>query len=221
MSEIWKDIVGYEDFYQISNKGRVKSKARDIYNKKGKFQRFKKENIKANKTSSDGYYKTTLSVNGKNKNISIHRLVGLHFIDNPHDYPEINHIDGNRKNNDVSNLEWCDRSYNIKHIYTLGNRSMKGSNNPNYGGTKLKQYYKNNPEKKVLLRRPGSQNGRSTPVVISKENEEIEFNYIGECAQWFKDSFEVEVKTSTIHQHLIKCSSSGKEYFGYKIKIIK
>lgn len=78
-----------------------------------------------------GYLVLGLMIDGKRKTIAIHRLVALAFIDNPNNLPEVNHIDGNRTNNSVSNLEWISHSDNIRHSYNLENRSAVGANNAN------------------------------------------------------------------------------------------
>ena len=107
--EIWKDISGYPN-YQISNLGRVWSKKRQIYLKQFK--------------NNSGYSQVTLSaINGKCKRELVHRLVALTFVDNPNNYPCVNHKDENKENNTASNLEWCDRSYNINY----GDRNNKAS----------------------------------------------------------------------------------------------
>lgn len=86
--------------------------------------------------SMDGYHQvnviTPLASNGYRHTITVHRLIAMAFVDNPHGYKEVNHIDGNKLNNHYTNLEWCDRSYNIKHCYTLGLRSSRGEMNGNY-----------------------------------------------------------------------------------------
>ena len=106
-TEVFKDIKGYPN-YQISNLGRVWSKKRQIY-------------LKPHKNNS-GYLSVVLpSINGKYKRELIHRLVALTFIDNPNNYPCVNHKDENKENNSASNLEWCDRSYNINY----GSRNEK------------------------------------------------------------------------------------------------
>lgn len=84
----------------------------------------------------DGYPQvnliTRLAKNGYRHSIKVHRLVALAFIENPHGYIEVNHIDGNKLNNHYSNLEWCTRSQNIRHCHKLGLRSNKGIRNGNY-----------------------------------------------------------------------------------------
>ena len=101
MKEYWKDIEGYEGLYQISNLGRVKS----FYS--GKV-------LKAYKTRN-GYLSIRLSKNGISHGFSIHRLVANAFIPNPENKPEVNHIDEDKTNNKVSNLEWNTRLENMRH----------------------------------------------------------------------------------------------------------
>ena len=101
--EIWHDIEGYEGLYQISNKGRVKS----LY--KGS------ERILKPLDNGRGYLRAHLTKENTSKHIRIHRLVAQAFIPNPHNLPEINHKDENKKNNCVENLEWCDRRYNVNY----------------------------------------------------------------------------------------------------------
>lgn len=101
--EEWKDIKGYEGLYKISNLGRVKS-----------FQGVKERILKSN-IQNCGYEYVVLAMNGKFKTKNIHRLVAEIFIPNPNNYKEINHIDENKHNNNVNNLEWCTRSYNASY----------------------------------------------------------------------------------------------------------
>ena len=102
MEEIWKDKKDYEGHYQVSNCGRVKSI------KFGK-EIILKQNIKG------GYYSVVLSKNGILKNYLVHRLVAEAFLDNPDNLPQVNHKDECKTNNIVSNLEWCDRKYNVNY----------------------------------------------------------------------------------------------------------
>ena len=122
--EIWKDIPNYEGLYQVSNFGNVKSLARFV--KHGEREMFVKERILKTRKNKNGYLSVYPCKNGKYKPMDIHRIVGVVFIDNPCGYGDINHKDGNKENNHVGNLEWCSRSYNIKHAYDiLGHKHIK------------------------------------------------------------------------------------------------
>ena len=91
----------------------------EIYDitKEGKCINKQTGHIKKTFISNTGYERVSLWNKGKNKKYSIHRLVATKYIDNPNNYKQINHIDGNKLNNNVDNLEWCDLSQNIKHAY--------------------------------------------------------------------------------------------------------
>lgn len=115
--EIYKEIQGFKDYY-ISNYGNVVSCKR------------KKPIILAPKVDKDGYYCVCLRKDNKNHHYTIHRLVAIHFIDNLFDKPCVNHKDGNKTNNLVTNLEWVTISENTKHAYDTGlftvSRDTKG-----------------------------------------------------------------------------------------------
>lgn len=119
--EIWVDINGYEGLYKISNLGSIKSLSRRL--DFGKSYRITKENIMQLKC--ERYYFINLAKNNKYQTFRIHRLLAIHFIPNPNKYPIVNHKDGNKLNNSLSNLEWCNNSHNIKHAYSL--KLNKGS----------------------------------------------------------------------------------------------
>lgn len=104
MSEIWKWISGFEGLYKISNKGRVKS-----------FHRKKKKGKILSANNKSGYKKINLSKNGKCYSIRIHRLVAEAFIPNPENKSQINHLDMNKSNNKVENLEWVTPAENVRH----------------------------------------------------------------------------------------------------------
>ena len=104
--EEFKDIKGYEGLYQVSSLGRVKSLGNN---------KTKKEKILKLIEHSQGYLIVNLYKEGKRKTIKIHRLVAEAFIDNPNNYPIINHKDENPSNNNVENLEWCNHKYNVNY----------------------------------------------------------------------------------------------------------
>lgn len=127
--EIWKDINEYEGLYQISNTGRVKSLERMAKIRwDGKYRTIP-EKIKTPNCRS-GYLRVGLSKDGKNKIYSVHRLVAEAFIPNPHNKPYINHKNGVKIDNRVSNLEWCTHSENKKHSFATGLENNIGENHP-------------------------------------------------------------------------------------------
>ena len=111
MLEIWKDIVGYENLYQISNFGNVLSL--NYANKH--FPKILKTN-----RHKDGYQLVGLSKNGSKKFFTVHKLVAQAFIPNPQNKEQINHIDGNKANNHVDNLEWVTPKENVIHAFKTG-----------------------------------------------------------------------------------------------------
>lgn len=114
--EVWVDIKGYEGIYQISNFGKVKSLAR-ILPPAGKRPTFHTtEKILKENTDRSGYKRAKLN----NKYVSIHRLVAIHFIPNPLNLPEVNHLNGIKSDNRYTELEWCTRSSNQYHAYATG-----------------------------------------------------------------------------------------------------
>ena len=122
--EIWKDLPGNEGTYQISNLGRVKTLDRVI--KCGKnIKKHIPEKVMAIRSHA-GYKTVTIRIDSKTKVCSIHRLVAKTFLPNPNNYKCVNHIDGNKENNAVNNLEWCNYSHNMKHAYRNGLRVAKG-----------------------------------------------------------------------------------------------
>lgn len=112
MDEIWKDISGYEGRYHVSNHGRVKSCTRADCN-----NRLVKERILHTRKSKVGYLQVTLFCDGAAKSLTVHRLVATAFIQNLENKPEVNHIDGDKHNNHVDNLEWVTSRENHLHAF--------------------------------------------------------------------------------------------------------
>ena len=117
MNEEWRDIKGYEGFYQVSNLGRVRSL--NCRGHKGCI------GILTPRLDGKGYEMVALYKEGKARNTKVHRLVAQAFIPNPNNYPQVNHKDENKTNNDVKNLEWCTNEYN--HNYGTRNERVAKS----------------------------------------------------------------------------------------------
>lgn len=116
--EIWKDIEGYEGLYQVSNLGRIKSLKRQKSN--GKNLVYIDEKILTQNITNWGYYRVALYKNGIRKYHRVHRLVATAFLPNPENKEQVNHIDGNKLNNNLDNLEWSTRIENIHHAKING-----------------------------------------------------------------------------------------------------
>lgn len=113
--EEWKDIIGYEGLYKISNYGRVMTffRGNEVLSKEP-------VRLLKGKIDKDGYIEYRIGKNGKSKYVRSHRLVAIHFIPNPENKAQVNHIDGVKNNNHISNLEWCTNSENALHKFKIG-----------------------------------------------------------------------------------------------------
>lgn len=151
---MWKEIRDFDN-YLINEDGEVKNKKKDKLLKPRR------------KNKGQGYYEVVLYKNGKPHYKSIHRLVAENFIDNPHNYPIVNHIDGNKINNHVSNLEWCTVSYNTYHgVHMLH-----------------QDYWTKGVEKAV------EGNKKKTIILDINTGEILEFNSRKECAKYYGAEF--------------------------------
>lgn len=118
MKEIWKDIPGYPN-YQASSFGNIRS------------LKFESEKLLSPAAHIRGYLCVSLRVNGFSKGKKVHSLVALAFVNNPNNYKEVNHINSNKTDNIPENLEWCNRSQNMKHmIASVGPGHRIGMTNP-------------------------------------------------------------------------------------------
>lgn len=119
--EIWKDVIGYEEYFKVSNLGRIYSK--------------RSSKILAQVISKSGYSTVPTRIGGR-KGLAIcmrvHRVVAEAFLENPHKKPQVNHIDGIKSNNCLTNLEWVTEKENVRHAFDTGlNVAKKGSERSN------------------------------------------------------------------------------------------
>lgn len=112
--EIWKDVIGYEETYMVSSKGRICSLGRLLINSKG-IKRWWKPHIMKQSNDGKGYFIVNLWLNNHSKICYVHRLVAKSFIDNVNHYDQVDHIDGNPKNNNVYNLRFCTQKMNLSY----------------------------------------------------------------------------------------------------------
>ena len=150
--EEWKIVKGSQGIYEVSSFGRVKSHKQ--HKRTDEFMRGYLYEV--------GYKKVGLRLNNKSQYYFVHRLVALHFIPNPQDLPHINHKDGNKSNNQVSNLEWCDALYNNRYSRYILRRNPVGEK---HGRAKL-----TNKQALEIVKSINSQNELSRKYGITQAN---------------------------------------------------
>lgn len=160
--ETWKDIKGYEELYQVSNLGRIKSLPRNTAH----------ERIMRQRKDKGGYLFLCLTKNGIPKTFKVHRLVAEAFILNPHNLPEVNHKKEFEKyNNMVENLEWCTRKYNANY----GTASIRCHKK------QMKKVYKYDLKRNFL---------EQFPSLIDACNKKYDFSCIAKCCRGvYKSSY--------------------------------
>jgi hypothetical protein len=116
MIEVWKDVVGFEFYYEVSNTGYIRRKAGSSH--------LKPKNLKM-RYDADGYCRVNLKVKQKSNSKFFHRIIAMAFLDNPENKPQVNHINGIKHDNRLENLEWATRSENRVHAYRTGLQTGK------------------------------------------------------------------------------------------------
>ena len=141
MIEEWRPIEGYEGLYEVSNTGQVRSLDRYV---KTCYEAYKlhKGKILSPAKDKNGYLKVHLCCNGKHNIIRVHRLVALTFLPNPDNLPEVNHKDEVKTNNNVDNLEWCDRKYNNNYGTKIERQKKTNIQNGFWTGLSKEEYMK-------------------------------------------------------------------------------
>lgn len=130
---MWKDIIGFEGIYEISDSGIVRSKDRMCVDSLGR-KRFREGKVLNPDIAPNGYYRVSLANGKKRKQKYLHRLLAEYFIPNPKNLPQVNHKDGNKLNCSLDNLEWVSVQENTIHAYKHGLiNHVCGKDHPNYG----------------------------------------------------------------------------------------
>lgn len=167
--EIWKDIKDYEGLYQVSNKGRIRSLVfRNNICSKSKIR------IMCPWDNGKGYLIVSLHKQGNRKNFYVHRLVAAAFCDNHNGYNYINHKDYNRKNNDMSNLEWCTQKQNVQYSLERMKHPKKHCKPSNTG---FKYIRKRHNRYRLVCRQQGIDRAFKTlEEAVKYRNEVIKWN---------------------------------------------
>lgn len=113
--EEWMAVKGYEGYYEVSNFGNIRSVEREVLCKNGTSKHLNSHTMSQSTHYKNGYKSVILTVGCEKKRVLVHRIVAQAFLPNPKNLPEINHIDEDKTNNRLSNLEWCTHEYNNRY----------------------------------------------------------------------------------------------------------
>lgn len=171
--------------------------------------------------NDDGYPIVHLSKCGDSAWVTVHRLVAQAFVPNPKCLPEVNHIDMCRTNNNATNLEWVTHIDNVRHSSEHGKYKHYGSDNPNYGGTKLKEYFAAHPDECLKLARHRSQNGRATPIRMCGADYDDckQFGCLVDCAEYLiEHGFTTSENLKHVACMIGKAAKCGESKYGFVFK---
>lgn len=218
MEEIWKDIEGYEEMYQVSNLGKVRSLERTIIRKDGKPLTIKEQILKPSLDGS-GYYFVSLTKNKQPKYYRIHRLIAEAFIPNPDNKPEIDHINTDKTDNtvwlnedgsvnyDKTNLRWVTHKENMNNQTTTSkmSNSQKGKHLSQETKKKISKSLKNNPSK-PWLGKFGNEHPNSKPI--------LQFTKDGEFMKKWECFNEIERNLGISHSNILKVIRGIRNHTG-------
>lgn len=190
-NEIWKDIPGYEGLYKVSSRGRIWSNRNSLYLKPA--------------VDKLGYFVVILYSAGRRKTIRVHRLVALAFIPNPNSYKEVNHKDENKANNNIENLEWCTRAYNVNY----GTARQRAA--ANISKVKAGHWYGTGETKRKLAEAAQGNTYRRKAVMMCKED--------GSPIRIFASIYDAMEATGVNRANIIACCKGRLKHAGeYKWK---
>lgn len=129
MNEIWKEITGYEGYFEVSNLGNFRSKDRQVKYKTDGLRNYPGKSL-LTETIVEGYQRIVLMKEGVRRRFMCHRIVAQEFVPNPENKPFVNHINGIKADNRAENLEWVSQSENERHSHTVLGNSMRGKTYP-------------------------------------------------------------------------------------------
>lgn len=208
MMEIWTPLAGYENLYYVSNLGNIQNK------RTGK--------ILKQYMSNSGYMKVCLFKDKKKKNHLVHRLVLTTFVPNPRNLPQVNHKNGDKTNNLLSNLEWCSPSDNIKHAYKNGLYvwSEERRNKARERGSKRDMSYLN---KASVLANKGRKRPKEVCEKISRSHKGIRAQKIIciETGEVFSSIQEASEKFGVCHEAIRSAVHKKTKSCGFRFDLLE